>query len=314
MESMKRKVLLAAPIHPVLKEGLLDMGYELVAALDITQTSASTRVNDVEGIITSTRLLLNKELIDAAPSLKWIGRMGSGMEVIDVEYAEHKGIACFSSPDGNANAVGEHALGMLLALTKKIVVSNIEIKQQEWLREENRGMELEGKTIGIIGYGHTGKAFVKKLRGFDVDILIYDKYKQDTTEDGIHFCEDLQPIYEQANILSFHVPLRNDTHHYFNKEMLLRFQNPIILINTSRGNVIESKALVEGLETGKLKGVCLDVFDEEPLEKMSSDVRKKFMHIAALPNAVLTPHIAGYTHEALYKMSKILLERIVTYV
>jgi D-3-phosphoglycerate dehydrogenase len=314
MESMKRKVLLAAPIHPVLKEGLLDMGYELVAALDITQTSASTRVNDVEGIITSTRLLLNKELIDAAPSLRWIGRMGSGMEVIDVEYAEHKGIACFSSPDGNANAVGEHALGMLLALTKKIVVSNIEIKQQEWLREENRGMELEGKTIGIIGYGHTGKAFVKKLRGFDVDILIYDKYKQDTTEDGIHFCEDLQPIYEQANILSFHVPLRNDTHHYFNKEMLLRFQNPIILINTSRGNVIESKALVEGLETGKLKGVCLDVFDEEPLEKMSSDVRKKFMHIAAFPNAVLTPHIAGYTHEALYKMSKILLERIVTYV
>ncbi|HTN45345.1 MAG TPA: NAD(P)-dependent oxidoreductase [Flavipsychrobacter sp.] len=311
---MKRKVLQAAPIHPLLKEGLLGMGYELVVALDISQRSATARLSDVEGIITSTRLLLNKELIDAASSLKWIGRMGSGMEVIDVEYAERKGIACFSSPDGNANAVGEHALGMLLALTRKIVVSNIELKNQEWLREENRGMELEGKTIGIIGYGHTGKAFAKKLRGFDVDILVYDKYKQDATDEDIDFCEDLQRIYEQADILSFHVPLRYDTLHYFNKEMLSRFQKPIILINTSRGNVVEIQALREGLQTGKLKGVCLDVFDEEPLEKMSPDVREIFMHIATLPNAVLTPHIAGYTQEALYKMSKILLERIVTYV
>lgn len=311
---MKGKVLIAAPIHDVLETGLKELDYELFFALDITQTKAKELVKDVVGIVTSTRLQLDKELIDAAVQLKWIGRMGSGMEVIDVDYATAKGIKCFSSPEGNANAVGEHALGLLLSLTKKITSSNIEVKHGEWFREENRGIELERKTIGIIGYGNTGKAFVKKLRGFDMKVLVYDKYKNDRTEDEVIFCDDLQPIYEQADIISFHVPLQADTFHYFNAEFLSKIQKPIILINTSRGTVADVDTLVHGLDSKKIIGVGLDVFEGEPINKMNDNLEEKFMYIASLPNAVITPHIAGYSHEALYKMSKILLEKIVTYV
>lgn len=311
---MKGNVLIAAPIHDVLKNGLEAIGYELIYALDVTQATAKELVKEVTGIITSTRLQLDKELIDAAPLLQWIGRMGSGMEVIDVGYADKKGIACFSSPEGNANAVGEHALGMLLSLTKKIGVSHAEINEGKWLREENRGIELEGKTIGIIGFGHTGKAFVKKLRGFDMDILVYDKYKQDKTEDSITFCNDLTPIYRYADIISFHVPLQEDTYHYFNTAFLGNMEKSFILINTSRGAVADADAVLTGLESKKITGACLDVFEEEPLSRMRKEVKEKFMRISSLPNAVTTPHIAGYSHEALYKMSKALLDKIVIYV
>lgn len=314
MAAMKGKVLIAAPVHDVLKKGLEEKGYELIYALDITQVTAKELTKNVTGIVTSTRLQLDKELIDTAPLLKWIGRMGSGMEVIDVNYAQQKGIACFSSPEGNANTVGEHALGMLLSLTKKIVVSNAEIKQDKWLREENRGMELEGKTIGIIGFGHTGKALVKKLRGFDMNILVYDKYKRDKTEDVVTFCSDLQPVYEQADIISFHVPLQEDTYHYFDAAFLNNMKNPFILVNTSRGTVVHTDALLEGLRSKKVMGACLDVFEEEPPNKMSREVKEKFMYISSLPNAVITSHIAGYSYEALYKMSKVLLDKIVMYV
>jgi len=308
---MKPKVLIAAPIHEVLAMGLEENGYELLYALDITQASAQAWVKDVEGIITSTRLQLDAQLIDAAPYLKWIGRMGSGMEVIDVPYAIAKGIKCFSSPEGNANAVAEHALGLLLSLTKKINISNAEIKEGFWLREENRGTELEGKTIGIIGFGHTGKAFVKKLRGFDMNILVYDKYKQDTTMEPLVFCHDLNAIYEQADIVSFHVPLQEDTKDYFNDRFLSRFKKPIILINTSRGTVVNTATLIKGIKENKVLGACLDVFEEEPLAKMNEEVKNNFQILLNNKNVVITPHIAGYTQEALYKMSDILLNKIV---
>lgn len=311
---MKRNILIAAPIHDILKNGLKKKGYELIYALDVTQAVAKELVKDVTGIITSTRLQLDKDLIDAAPLLQWIGRMGSGMEVIDMTYADKKGIVCFSSPEGNANAVGEHALGMLLSLTKKIMVSNAEIKEGKWMREENRGIELEGKTIGIIGFGHTGKAFVKKLRGFYMNILVYDKYKQDKVGDPVTFCMDLQTIYHQADIISFHVPSQEDTYHYFNTSFLNNMNKPFILINTSRGTVVDVDALSNGLKTDRIIGACLDVFEEEPLNKMRDEVREKFMYISSLPNVVTTPHIAGYSYEALYKMSKVLLDKIVMYV
>lgn len=307
----QRKVLIAAPVHEILESGLIERGYELIHALDITQATAKELVKDVVGIVTSTRLHLNQDLIDAAPQLMWIGRMGSGMEVIDVAYAGKKGIKTFSSPEGNANAVAEHALGMLLALTKKIIVSNEEVKQGKWLREENRGMELEGKTIGIIGYGHTGPAFAKKLSGFDMKILVYDKYKKIEPDKNIVICSDLRAIYEEADVISFHVPLQQDTYYYFNEVFLSDINKDVILINTSRGNVVDSKVLLNGLNEGKIKGACLDVFEEEPLVKMSAGIKDNFMKIANRENVIITPHIAGYSYEALYKMSKVLLEKIV---
>ena len=304
------KVLIAAPVHAVLTDGLTAIGYECIMWERISQDIAYGLIADCVGVITSTRLQLDKALLDAAPALKWIGRMGSGMEVIDIEYANQKGLVCFSSPEGNSNAVGEHALGMLLALVRRITWSHNEIGQGIWHREENRGIELEGKTVGIIGYGHAGSSFAKKLQGFDVRILAYDKYRAETIPPNIVKCDDLGPIFELADIVSFHVPLATDTMHYFNADFIENMCKPFILINTSRGTVVETEAVYNGVEAGKITGACLDVFEEEPLSKMDTGLRHIIGKMSTSPRIVMTPHIAGYTHEALYKMSKVLLDKI----
>ena len=308
---MKGKVLIAAPVHEVLIKGLADAGYVCDIHENITQAAAYSLITDCVGVITSTRLQLDKELLDAAPKLQWIGRMGSGMEVIDLDSAKARGIACFSSPEGNRNAVAEHALGMLLSLNNKIVKSYNEIKEGKWLRNENRGVELEGKTMGIIGYGHTGSAFAKKLAGFDMRILAYDKYDVSRIEEPVVKCDDLEFIYQEADIISFHVPLKEDTMHYFNNKFIERMCKPFILINTSRGKVVNSKDLLAGLETGKITGACLDVWEEEPLDKMSNELKALLDEALEMKNVIVTPHIAGYSYESLYKMSKVLLGKIV---
>ena len=308
----KGKVLIAAPVHPVLTNGLVAEGYEMVVQEQISQGIAPALIKDCVGVVTSTRLLLNKELLDAAPGLKWIGRMGSGMEVIDIAYAASRGIACFSSPEGNSNAVAEHALGMLLALTNCIVRSHNEVLIGEWRREENRGHELEGKTIGIIGFGHTGRAFARKLQAFDMEIIAYDKYAKGEMPVYVTCCDTLEQIQERADIISFHEPLQHDTIYYFDESFLGRMKKPFILVNTSRGKVVGSKTLLDGLLTKKITGACLDVWEEEPIEKMSPELKKILQDIIKMPNVVVTPHIAGYSFEALYKMSKVLLDKIVT--
>ena len=304
------KVLIAAPVHPVLTDGLTSLGYECVYHENITQATVYELIKDCVGVITSTRLQLDKNLIDAAGQLLWIGRMGSGMEVIDTAYAGQKGIRCYASPEGNCNAVGEHALGMLLTLIRRIAWSHSEIKRGLWLREENRGIELEGKTIGIIGFGHTGAAFAKKLRGFDVRILAYDKYCEDGIPPDVVKCTSIEMLMEQTDIISFHVPLQEDTFHYFNKSFLEQMSKPFLLINTSRGAVVDTVALQRGLVSGKVTGACLDVLEQEPLAAMSMAMSGLLDEMMARPNVIITPHIAGYTFEALYKMSKTLLNKI----
>src|SRR5690606_38896121 len=191
------------------------------------------------------------------------------MEVIDVAYALEKGITCFSSPEGNCNAVAEHALGMLLSLTKKITSSHQEVKEGKWIRDANRGIELEGKTIGIIGFGHTGQAFARKLSVFDMQILVYDKYKIIREPAYVTPCRTLDRIFEEADIISFHVPLQEDTFHYFNEECCRKMSKIFFLVNTSRGAVVDLFALAMGLEQGKIAGACLDVLEGEPLHQMS---------------------------------------------
>lgn len=309
---MSGKVLIAAPVHEVLLHTLQNAGYEYVIHEKINQSLALTLVDDCVGIITSTRLQIDKELIDAAPLLRWVGRMGSGMEVIDVAYAQARGIACYSSPEGNRNAVAEQAMGMLLALSNNLLKSTAEVREGIWLRDENRGFEIEGKTVGIIGFGHTGGAFARKLSGFDVKILAYDKYKDEKIPIEIKKCESLDELFEAADIISFHVPLQEDTIHYFNASFIQRMKKSFILINTSRGKVVDTAALYDGLMSGKVSGVCLDVWEEEPIAAMNPELRNYLQKISSLPQAVVTPHIAGYSKEALYKMSKVLADRIVT--
>lgn len=309
---MKRgKVLIAAPVHDVLIEGLTHAGYEIVRAEKITQAIAPGLIRDCVGVVTSTRLHLDKTLLDVATQLEWIGRMGSGMEVIDVAYAAQKGIRCFSSPEGNSNAVAEHAMGLLLGLTKRIAASNNEVKEGIWEREGNRGTELEGKTIGIIGFGHTGRALAKKLLGFDINILVYDRYKQDEMP-GYVTHTTLEAIQQEADIISFHVPLQADTVHYFDEKFISGMSKGFVLLNTSRGIVADVSAIKKGLDNGRIKAAGLDVWEEEPLEQMSREMREMLDEIVKMPQVIITPHIAGYSFEALFKMSNVLLRKIVS--
>ena len=307
---LRGKVLIAAKVHSVLLDGLTDAGHECILEEDVTRGLAMQLVKDCVGIVTSTRLILDKELIDAAPQLRWIGRMGSGMEIIDVEYATSKGIKCYSSPEGNRNSVGEHALGMLLALTRRITIGRDQMMAGLWKREENRGIELEGKILAIIGFGNTGSAFARKLKGFDIRILAYDKYHPENITEGVINCKDLQIIYEEADIISFHLPLQNDTAHVFNDDFCLQMKKPFILINTSRGPVVDTSVLYKGLKDGKILGACLDVFEEETPFGKGTDTEQLLREIIDSPQVVVTPHIAGYSHEAIYKMSKVLLGKI----
>ncbi|MGC4058772.1 MAG: NAD(P)-dependent oxidoreductase [Chitinophagaceae bacterium] len=307
----KGKVLIAAPVHEVLTMGLAAAGYELLWSEQISQEEALRLLPECVGVITSTRLQLNRELIDAAPMLEFIGRMGSGMEVIDVDYASQKGIRCIGSPEGNCNAVAEHAMGILLSLTKRVTKSFSEVRNGQWLRDENRGIELEGKTVGIIGFGHTGSAFARLLSAFNMRILAYDKYHPVAATTNITPCNSLEPVFREADIISFHVPQQEDTHHLFNLEFATAMQKPFILLNTSRGTVVDSELLPGLLQSGKIAALGLDVWEEEPLSKMSGKLRIVFNELITLPNVVITPHIAGYSVEALFKMGDILLKRII---
>ncbi len=306
----KGRVLIAAPVHEVLIEGLIAAGYTCDVHEHITQSTAHTLIGDYVGVITSTRLQLDSVLLDLATNLKWIGRMGSGMEVIDVPYATRKGIACYSSPEGNCNAVGEHAVGMLLDLNRRITISNSEMKHGLWLRNENRGVELEGKTIGIIGFGHTGRSFAKKLQGFDMNIYAYDKYNAENCPSYVTILPTMEKIFLEADIISFHVPLQDDTLNYFNWEYISSINKKITLINTSRGQVVNTIDLLRGIKEGRIAGACLDVFEQEPLSAMTEEVKDAMAELMKMHNVITTPHIAGYTFEALYKMSYTLLNKI----
>lgn len=303
-------VLIAAPVHEVLKAGLREAGYELMELPDITQSKAVAVIGACVGVVTSTRLQLDQTLIDAAPGLRWIARMGSGMEVIDLPYAESRGIVCMSSPEGNCNAVAEHAMGLLLGLTKRIAHSNEDLKAGQWLREENRGCELEGRCVGIIGFGHTGRAFAKKLAGFDTKVLAYDIEEIKDVPAHVQMVPDLGKIWSEVEILSFHVQIKADTHHYFNQQFLEQMKQQFILLNTSRGAVVEPDALLAGLASGKIRAAGLDVWEEEPLRKMGVESREKFEQVMRHPSVIVTPHIAGYSHESLRKMSEVLKTKI----
>lgn len=307
---MTKKVLIVAPVHEVLVQELEKMGYTCDLKEELTQTEAVQIIADYEGLVTSTRLFIDQVFMDQAVQLKWIGRMGSGMEIVDTAYAAEKGIQCFSSPEGNANAVAEQALGMLLSLQHKITSAYMELQQGLWRREENRGIEIEGLTAGVIGYGHNGSAFAAKLKAMNVRVLALDKYKTGYGENGIEECSGPEQICAQADIISFHLPLNTETHHYFNDRFLEQVQKPFVLLNLSRGNIVSQETLYRGLKSGKIKGAALDVWEAEPVSKMKGTQAAMFEELIRMPQFIGTPHIAGYTVQALYKMSHVLAAKI----
>lgn len=304
-----RLVIITAKVHEILTETLQKKGYTVLYLPQITYDELIGMADQAEGLIVTTRIKIDNEIIDKAPNLKWIGRMGSGMELIDVGYAQSKGITCISSPEGNRNSVAEHALGMLLNLLHKISSSYTEIKNNKWLREENRGTELNGKTVGIIGYGNTGSSFARLLSSFNVTVLACDKYKFDFGHDYIKEA-NLEQVCRYADVISFHVPLTNETNYMAGVEFFNMLQQRPYIINTSRGNVIKTSALIDALQQNIIAGAALDVLGNEKLNSLTAREQEEMNFLTRQPNILLTPHIAGYSVEAFYKMSQVIIEKL----
>ena len=272
-----------------------------------TKSQIEKIIAKYDGIVIRSRFKIDKKFIDAAKKLKFIARAGSGLENIDTKYAEQKKIKCINAAEGNKQAVAEHALALILNLFNKINQANNELKSGKWLREENRGVELSGKKIGVIGFGNTGSSFVNLLKNFDLELLVYDKYKQ-----NYEYKSSLKEIFEKAEILSLHVPLNDETKKYIDKSFINKMKKPFYLINTSRGQCVDTKALIRGIKENKVKGACLDVFEHE---KTSFEKLKRNRDLTFLLNSnktILTPHIAGWTTESYFKIAKILSEKIIS--
>lgn len=319
------KILHLDKNHPLLLNQLNDLGFTNHEDYTASKAEIEAKISDYDGIIIRSRFSVDKQFLDAASNLKFIGRVGAGLENIDCDYAEQKGIYLISAPEGNRNAVGEHTLGMLLSLFNKLNKADKEVSQGKWLREANRGLELDGKTVGLIGYGNMGKAFAKKLRGFDVEVLCYD-IKANVDDEN---CKQvsLEELQEKADVLSLHTPQTPLTLGMINSKFINSFKKSFWLINTARGKSVVTEDLVEALETGKILGAGLDVLEYEKssfedLFKVDetkfrwmrkgkkSNLPEAFQYLINADNVVLTPHVAGWTIESNIKLAQTIVDKI----
>lgn len=307
-----RKVLFIDSVHPILAERLSNRGFLCVDATKMSKSSIEQELEESYGLVIRARFVLDKEFLSSAHQLKFIARSGSGLENIDQHFCKERGIQLFNSPEGNRNAVAEHALGMLLCLLNKLNQADRQVKNGVWDREGNRGEELDGKTFALIGYGNNGSAFAKKLRGFDVKILAYDKYKSGFGDRFVHECT-LEAIFQQADIVSFHVPLNKETKYFVDAPFLNSFKKPIRLLNLSRGKIVNTKDLVEALKSKKVIGACLDVleFERKSFESFfEQHLPEEFNYLINSEHVILSPHVGGWTVESYFKLSNVLADKI----
>jgi D-3-phosphoglycerate dehydrogenase / 2-oxoglutarate reductase len=329
-----KQVLVTDDVHEVLMDGLKGLGFKMDYQPNITNEAVHRIIGDYEGLIINSKIMVDKALLDDGTRLRFVGRVGSGMEIVDKVYAAEKGVAVLSSPEGNRNAVAEHALGMLLALSNNLTRSNNEVKAFDWQREKNRGFELMGHTIGIVGFGNTGSSFASKLIGLGMRILVYDKYLikgyvkawketfkgkfpilgSEWTDENWDFSTiqevDFQTLTHDAEIISFHLPLTQEVKHLADTNFFNACKKDIVLLNTSRGQVVKTEDLVKAMETGKVKAAALDVFENEKTGTYIEGERAMYQQLFAFENVIVTPHVAGWTHESKERLARVLLKRI----
>jgi D-3-phosphoglycerate dehydrogenase len=302
-----KSILIVDDLHPAFKQEAEALGYVVRDEPLFTREQTLAVIKDYEGLAVRTKFQVDRELIDAAPKLKFIARAGAGMDNVDETYAQSKGIACINAPEGNADAVGEHAIGMLLSLMNKLRQADQQVRAGIWNREGNRGWELKGKTVGIIGYGYMGQSFAQKLQGFGVDVIAYDKYKTGFS-DAYAREVSMEEIVKFSDVLSLHLPLTRETRNLVDTEYLFHFRKPIFFLNTSRGEIVNTSAVLKAVADGKILGAGLDVLEVEKFPALAE--QNWYAELAKNDKVVLSPHVAGWTFESYRKISEVLAEKL----
>lgn len=313
---MFKKILITDGVHKVLPEGLEKAGFEVDYFPKISLEKVISLARPYHGLVINSKIRVDSRLLHEAPNLEFVARLGSGMEIIDQEATTQRGVAVFNSPMGNCNAVAEHALGMILAWNNHLIRSNDEVKNFEWNREKNRGIELEGRSVAIIGFGHTGSALARKLEGFSVTVKAYDKYLPSgyaKEYPWVEECPDRESAIRSSDVVSLHLPLNVETLKLANEAFFNQCKPGALLVNTSRGPIVDTMALLGALDRKQIIGACLDVFENEKPETYSPEEKVMYQRLFAFPRVLTSPHVAGWTSESKYKLAKILLDKILTH-
>jgi D-3-phosphoglycerate dehydrogenase len=302
-----KNILIVDDIHPIFIEQAQALGYTCNYQPAIKQEEALSIIADYQGLLIRSKFRVDKQVLDAGTSLKFIARAGAGMDNIDEAYARQKNVLLLNAPEGNMDAVGEHAVGLLLALMNRFLIADHQIRAGHWKREANRGYELKGKTVGIIGYGFMGQSFARKLQGFGVEVIAYDKYKTGFSDQYAREVS-MEEIVKHSDVLSLHIPLTNETRGLVNDEYLFHFKKPIFLLNTARGKVVEVRAVLNAINQGKILGAGLDVLEVEKFPALAD--QEWFEELSKCDKVILTPHVGGWTFDSYRKLSEVLAKKL----
>lgn len=303
------KVLVVDEMHPSLIPLLEEVGLEADYCIDFDYQKAREVIGEYAGLLIRSRFFIDEPFLEKALKLRFIGRAGAGLDLIDLTACRKRGIEVFSANEANSIAVAEHLLGMVLSLLNNIVRSNTQVKENRWLREENRGEELSGKTVGLIGFGNNGSESARRFAAFGCRVLAFDKYKSGFGTENIKE-STLEEIFEHADLLSLHIPLTSETRGWINDDFFGRFRKDIYFCNLARGEIMVQADLVRALESGKVKGACLDVLENEKLKTLSPEQKARFDYLKDHPRVVITPHVAGWTVESYEKINRVLRDKI----
>lgn len=302
-------ILVVDEMHDNLLPLLERLGAEVMYAPQFNKADAEAVIAGFEGLLIRSKFFIDEAFLEKASSLKFIGRAGAGLDLIDLAACEKRNIRVFGANEANKIAVAEHLLGMVLSLFNHLHTAPAELREDQWLREENRGEELWGKTVGIIGYGHNGSTSAARFAAFGCKVLVYDKYKSGFAQDGV-IESDMDRIFREAEIVSLHIPLTEETRHLADSSFFGSFTRPILFCNVARGEIMSQQALIEALEAGMVRGACLDVLENEKISKMNEEQRRQFAYLRSHPRVLLSPHVAGWTYESYRKINEVLSEKI----